>query len=47
MVEPGAGIRGAVLFQLLDNGHLRMEAFPDMIADEVSSFTENAKIYTR
>jgi hypothetical protein len=46
-LELGHGSRGVVLFQLLDDGHLKMEAFPGMTADEVSSFTENAKIYVR
>ncbi|MFC2036242.1 M23 family metallopeptidase [Chloroflexota bacterium] len=40
-------VRGVVLFQLLDEEHLKMEAFPGMTAAEVSSFTENAKIYVR
>ncbi|MFC1920444.1 hypothetical protein ACFLYQ_01820 [Chloroflexota bacterium] len=38
---------GVALFQLLDEGHLKMEVFSDMTPDEVSDFTGNAKIYVR
>jgi hypothetical protein len=43
----GHQIRGVVLFQLLDNMHLKMEAFPGLKTDEVFNFTERARIYER
>ena len=46
-VRPGEGIRGVVLFQMLDEGHLEMEAFPGAGLNEVQSFTDGAKIYER
>lgn len=40
-------VRAVVLFQLLDDDHLRMEVFPGMTATEASSFTDDAKVYVR
>ena len=40
-------VRGVVLFQLLNDDHLKMEVFPGMTGEAVSSFTENAKVYVR
>jgi hypothetical protein len=38
---------GCVLFQLLENRKLKMEAFPQKICSSVSGFTDKAVIYTR
>ncbi|MFC1945734.1 hypothetical protein ACFLW1_00885 [Chloroflexota bacterium] len=46
-VELGSQLRGVVLFQLIDEGHLKMEAFPRRAPDDVGGFTENAKVYER
>ena len=43
----GQQFRGVVLFKLIDDLHLKMEAFPGLEADSVSGFTENAVIYER
>jgi hypothetical protein len=40
-------VMGTVLFQLLEDDLLKMEAFPGQRAAEVEGFTENAVIYTR
>jgi len=40
-------IRATVLFQILDNERLKMEVFAEMSANEVSTFTGKAKIYSR
>lgn len=40
-------VDGTVLIQMLEDGKLKMEAFPNKKASEVSSFTPNAKIYER
>jgi len=46
-IQTGASFRGVVLFQLLDDGHLKFEAFPCTTSEEVQFFTGNARIYTR
>jgi hypothetical protein len=46
-VRLGQQMRGVVLFQMLDDVHLKMEAFPGLQPTEVNSFTENALIYER
>ena len=43
----GHQMRGVVLFKLLDELHLKMEAFSGLTADEVLGFTDNAEIYER
>jgi len=40
-------VDGTVLFQLLDDHRLKLEAFPGLRADEVSGFTDDATIYER
>ena len=40
-------IRGVVIFSLLDDDHLKAEFFPGKTAEEVSSFTANARVYVR
>jgi hypothetical protein len=47
IVAQGVGIRGVVLFQMVDDDHLKMEAFPEMGAGEVRGFTDEAMIYER
>ncbi len=42
-----SNIRGTVLFQLIEEHRLKMEAFHGLTADEVTGFTENARIYVR
>ena len=39
--------RGVILLQLLEDGTLKVEIFPDETSETVNSFTENAKIYVR
>ena len=43
----GQQFRGTVLFQMIDDLHLKMEAFPGLEAESVSGFTENAVIYEK
>ncbi|MFC1944115.1 hypothetical protein ACFLX5_01235 [Chloroflexota bacterium] len=43
----GHQMRGVVLFQLLNDTLLKMEAFSGLNADEVYGFTEGAQIYER
>ena len=38
---------GTVLVEMLDSQKIKFEAFPELKASQVSSFTENAKIYIR
>jgi hypothetical protein len=40
-------VQGVLLLQLLENGKLKMEIFPDLNADEVTGFKENAVFYIR
>jgi hypothetical protein len=40
-------VQGVILLQLLEDGKLKMEIFPNMTADEVKGFTENAVFYIR
>lgn len=46
-VENYDQVYGVVLVQLLEDRKLKFEAFPDKTVDQVSSFTQNAKIYVR
>jgi hypothetical protein len=42
------GVNGVVVVQVLNDQQIKVEAFPDTRSlDEVSGFTENAKIYVR
>jgi len=43
----GEGIRGVILLQLLEDGKLKVEIFPNETSETVNSFTESAKIYVR
>ena len=53
MAEPdirlalGVGVRATVLFQLIDDDHLRMEVFPGKTAVEVTAFSGQARVYVR
>lgn len=40
-------LAGTVLFQLMEDGRLKIETFPGKISDQVSGFTSNARIYER
>ena len=40
-------IRGVVLFELLDDDHLKAEFFPGATGEQVSSFTADARVYVR
>lgn len=40
-------VKGTVLLQVLDGDKMKMEAFPDKTASQVSAFTGSAKTYTR
>ena len=40
-------LAGTVLFELLDDGKLRVETFPGKTADQISGFTDKAIIYER
>ncbi|MBI2079771.1 hypothetical protein HYT84_03330 [Candidatus Micrarchaeota archaeon] len=40
-------IRGVILLQLIEDGKLKVEIFPDRSASEVSGFTGNVQIYER
>lgn len=40
-------VRGVVLFQVLESNKLKMEAFPNKTANQVSGFTSAVKVYTR
>jgi hypothetical protein len=42
-----AYIHGVVLFELIEDRKLKMEVFPDLTANDVSGFTDNARIYIR
>jgi hypothetical protein len=42
-----AHVDGVVLFQLIADGRLKMEAFPGKRASEVTGFTDEATIYER
>jgi len=46
-VKNGEGVLGVVLMQMLEDRKLKVEVFPDKTANEVTGFTENAKIYVR
>jgi len=39
--------RGILLVQIIDNNKIKVEKFPGKLANEVSGFTSNAKIYLR
>ena len=43
----GFPVLGTVLFQLVEDQKLKMEAFPGQTANEVSGFTSNAKFFER
>ena len=45
--KPFENIQGVVLLQMIDKRMLRMEIFPGKTADEVTDFTDNARIYKR
>lgn len=45
--QPGSEFYGSVLFEVLDGNMLRMEVFAGTLADDVTEFTENARIYSR
>ena len=47
MILPSQEFHGMVLFQFLEDGLLRMEAFAGLHADEVQGITENAVMYKR
>jgi hypothetical protein len=40
-------VRGTILLQLVEDGKLRMETFPDKKGSEVAGFTDSAKIFVR
>ncbi|MCH8003842.1 MAG: hypothetical protein IH934_04390 [Nanoarchaeota archaeon] len=40
-------VKGIALFELVENRKLKFEVFPEKLAEEVSDFAENAKIYER
>lgn len=40
-------LAGVVLFELTDEGKLKVETFPGKTANQVSGFTNNAKVYER
>jgi hypothetical protein len=40
-------VHGVILLKLLEDGKLKMEIFPDLNADDVDGFTENAVFYIR
>lgn len=40
-------VYGTVLVELIDNRTLKVEIFPDKVAEEVDMFSDSAKIYER
>ncbi|MFC1942771.1 M23 family metallopeptidase [Chloroflexota bacterium] len=46
-VHFGHEMKGTVIFQMLDETHLKMEVFSGVAAKEVTGFTKNAVIYER
>ena len=46
-VKNGESMRGVILLQLLENGKLKVEIFPNETSETANSFTENVKIYVR
>ena len=46
-VQNYVNVQGVVLFQLIDDRLLKVEIFPNKIANEVTDFTGNALIYVR
>ena len=46
-VKNYVNVQGVVLFQLIDDRLLKVEIFPNKVANEVTDFTENVLIYVR
>lgn len=46
-LKPQSQVLGVILFELLEDRKLKVEAFPNKTATEVTGFTQNALIYVR
>ena len=46
-VDNNNDVQGVVIFQLIEDRKLKVEIFPNQVADDINSFTENAMIYVR
>lgn len=46
-VQNSEYVRGVILLQLIEDGKLKVEIFPNQTADEVSGFTDDALIFVR